>query len=386
MNGRIYDPTLGRFLQADPHIQAPKNSQNYNRYSYVLNNPMSYTDPSGYFFKALGKFVKKHWRTIAAVGLAAVGGYYALAALKASAIGTAYGIAAATGFASGYISTGSLKGALTGAFTSVAFLGVGQATMQAHNGIKALALTGGIISDLQGGKFGHGFISAGLTKGAQVAGMISDKLIQGALQSAIVGGTISKLTGGKFANGAITAAFQFAMNQQITKGLQSWEPTKVIVESNKKTYVFNARTRDQLCSGARQCEMGLAYAESHMKMARITGNFYVDATTEHYQAFMDGVRVDMADFVSNTANAVTVIVPALAVPAQAIGTVADGIKLIYSDDPNAVLYDIALGKVMGGAGKGFGQMTSDGFGHTLSPQNLERLSSGGELIYEGLKN
>lgn len=64
MNGRIYDPTLGRFLQADPHIQAPNNTQSYNRYSYVLNNPMSYTDPSGYFFKALGKFVKKHWRTI----------------------------------------------------------------------------------------------------------------------------------------------------------------------------------------------------------------------------------------------------------------------------------------------------------------------------------
>ena len=60
MNGRIYDPTLGRFLQADPHIQAPMNSQNYNRYSYVLNNPMSYTDPSGYLFKALGKFVKKY--------------------------------------------------------------------------------------------------------------------------------------------------------------------------------------------------------------------------------------------------------------------------------------------------------------------------------------
>jgi RHS repeat-associated protein len=35
MNGRIYDPTLGRFLQADPFIQAPKNSQSYNRYAYV---------------------------------------------------------------------------------------------------------------------------------------------------------------------------------------------------------------------------------------------------------------------------------------------------------------------------------------------------------------
>ncbi|KAA1164708.1 RHS repeat-associated core domain-containing protein [Pseudoalteromonas fuliginea] len=223
MGGRIYDATLGRFLQADPHIQAPLNSQNYNRYSYVLNNPMSYTDPSGYFFKALGKFVKKHWRTIAAVGLAAVGGYYALAALKAGAIGTAYGIAAATGFASGYVSTGSLRGALTGAFTSMAFLGVGQATIGAHNAVKALAhgVTGGIISDLQGGKFGHGFTSAGLTKGAQVAGLVSSKLIEGAFQSAIIGGTISKITGGKFANGAITAAFQFAMNKYVTNGLRS---------------------------------------------------------------------------------------------------------------------------------------------------------------------
>ncbi|PKI02518.1 RHS repeat-associated core domain-containing protein [Glaciecola sp. 33A] len=53
MKGRIYDPTIGRFMQADPFIQAPNNSQNYNRYSYVLNNPMSYTDPSGYFFKKL---------------------------------------------------------------------------------------------------------------------------------------------------------------------------------------------------------------------------------------------------------------------------------------------------------------------------------------------
>jgi len=59
MNGRTYDPTLGRFLQADPHIQAPKNSQNYNRYSYVLNNPLSMTDPSGYFFKKLYKALGK---------------------------------------------------------------------------------------------------------------------------------------------------------------------------------------------------------------------------------------------------------------------------------------------------------------------------------------
>jgi RHS repeat-associated protein len=48
MNGRIYDPTLGRFLQPDPIIQAPDNPQNWNAYSYVFNNPYKYTDPTGY--------------------------------------------------------------------------------------------------------------------------------------------------------------------------------------------------------------------------------------------------------------------------------------------------------------------------------------------------
>jgi RHS repeat-associated protein len=47
MNGRVYDPVLGRFLSPDPYVQAPTNTQNYNRYSYVLNNPLKYTDPSG---------------------------------------------------------------------------------------------------------------------------------------------------------------------------------------------------------------------------------------------------------------------------------------------------------------------------------------------------
>lgn len=57
MNGRIYDPVVGRFMQADPYMQAPEHSQGLNRYSYVMNNPLSYTDPSGYFIKGWGKGV-----------------------------------------------------------------------------------------------------------------------------------------------------------------------------------------------------------------------------------------------------------------------------------------------------------------------------------------
>jgi hypothetical protein len=48
MNGRVYDPELGRFLSADPFIQDPYNTQSFNRYSYCMNNPFKYTDPSGY--------------------------------------------------------------------------------------------------------------------------------------------------------------------------------------------------------------------------------------------------------------------------------------------------------------------------------------------------
>ncbi|MBO7111410.1 MAG: VCBS repeat-containing protein [Bacteroidaceae bacterium] len=53
MNGRMYDPNLGRFLSPDNYIQSPGNPQNYNRYSYCLNNPLKYTDPDGEFFTAL---------------------------------------------------------------------------------------------------------------------------------------------------------------------------------------------------------------------------------------------------------------------------------------------------------------------------------------------
>jgi len=58
MNGRVYDPVVGRFLSADPYIQAPGFTQSFNRYSYTWNNPLSFTDPSG-FFEEYAKVVCK---------------------------------------------------------------------------------------------------------------------------------------------------------------------------------------------------------------------------------------------------------------------------------------------------------------------------------------
>ncbi len=50
MNGRLYDPYLQRFLSPDNVIQNPEKSQNYNRYSYCMNNPLKYTDPTGSYY------------------------------------------------------------------------------------------------------------------------------------------------------------------------------------------------------------------------------------------------------------------------------------------------------------------------------------------------
>jgi len=48
LNWPLYDTVVARFLSPDPYIQSIDNAQSLNRYSYCLNNPLKYTDPSGY--------------------------------------------------------------------------------------------------------------------------------------------------------------------------------------------------------------------------------------------------------------------------------------------------------------------------------------------------
>ncbi|CAB5501110.1 hypothetical protein THERMOS_1337 [Bathymodiolus thermophilus thioautotrophic gill symbiont] len=74
MNGRVCDPQIGRFLGADPTIQHPYNTQDYNRYSYATNNPLKYVDMNGFgwFSKArrnIAKFYKKYGRQIASIDI-----------------------------------------------------------------------------------------------------------------------------------------------------------------------------------------------------------------------------------------------------------------------------------------------------------------------------
>ncbi|MEI6577517.1 MAG: RHS repeat-associated core domain-containing protein [Bacteroidota bacterium] len=56
MNGRMYDPATARFLSPDISVQNPEFSQSYNKYSYCVNNPLKYTDPSGWYL-----FQYKHY-------------------------------------------------------------------------------------------------------------------------------------------------------------------------------------------------------------------------------------------------------------------------------------------------------------------------------------
>lgn len=64
MNGRVYDPEMGRFLSADSLVQFATNLQSYNRYSYVLNNPLRYTDPTGHATRLQEASYVVGWTTV----------------------------------------------------------------------------------------------------------------------------------------------------------------------------------------------------------------------------------------------------------------------------------------------------------------------------------
>lgn len=238
MNGRIFDPTLGVFLQGDPFIQDPGNLQNYNRYGYCFNNPLTCTDPSGqdFGFGHLLVLVYMAWvadqmpefrpyvAIFAAVVLGPAGGAFPGGA-------AAYGMsqAATAGFVSGAIATGNLQGALQGAFTAGMFNGAGNligggdfftgagasaktAWTNPLAGIALHAVVGCVTSAAGGGKCGPGALSASFSKA--FAGEIMSKAGDaGVIASAVIGGTASVLGGGKFASGAMSGAFGYLFNE-----------------------------------------------------------------------------------------------------------------------------------------------------------------------------
>ncbi len=228
MNGRVYDPVQGRFLSADPIVQDAGYSQCYNRFSYCINNPMCYTDPSGYsfwdkvkktarldlFLPGVGsdpvywlapEFHSKYAGQVLGIAASAVVMYYTSNLALAGAAG-----GYASGFASSLLNGGSLGDAFEAGMIGAGYgAAVGTATMVF--GAVGGAAVSGWISENNGGKFWAGF---GASMAGSIGGMAGNYAANsnwyaGLVVSAVAGGTAAEIGGGKFANGAATAAFQY---------------------------------------------------------------------------------------------------------------------------------------------------------------------------------
>jgi RHS repeat-associated protein len=248
MNGRVYDPMLGRFLSADPIVQFPKSTQGLNRYTYTNNNPLSYTDPSGFFFgkiKSLFNKIERKARNVAeivhfgpfrekAVALknkALQNQYVQIAGyVVAGAIGNAWGVAifaAEVAYANGAQATGALKAAAIAYATAEISFGIGEAfnaigpSLAASAGkVVAHGVVGGVSTRLQGGSVKSGFLAgaatAALAPGVDaINGGSTGAILARTFASAVIGGVTAELGGGKFANGAISAAFQRLFNHEM---------------------------------------------------------------------------------------------------------------------------------------------------------------------------
>jgi RHS repeat-associated protein len=229
MNGRIYDPLIGRFLSADPFIQAIDNLQSHNRYAYVMNNPLAYTDPSGYF--SLKKFVRALVSIAVAVYAPQVFATYGLQVAGVTAVQAAAVNVIATGALTGAISTGTTKGALQGALTAglfhaASFAGTGANAANSASRYVAHAAAGCVSSVAGGGKCGEGAASAVFGKYTTnaISGWGGDN-IQGVIArgvaTSVAGGIGSVIAGGKFANGAETAAYGYLFNQVASRAAAS---------------------------------------------------------------------------------------------------------------------------------------------------------------------
>lgn len=264
MNGRVYNPTIGRFLSADPFVQAPSNLQSYNRYAYTWNNPMSYTDPSGFFthgrvkasikgagrnargaVSSAGNFIKNNTGAIIAPGiypnvrvayskpvkrLFLENEWARVAGSVAAGVGDSVGCAGACSAAfSAYltdISGGSFGDVAKSAAISYGSYAANSQILHGlptggfvNNSVKVLAhgAVGGVASDLRGGNFADGFLGAAggqafsLSGGYDALGIGTPTDAAGyaynAVAASLVGGTISKSSGGSFESGAMAAMF-----------------------------------------------------------------------------------------------------------------------------------------------------------------------------------
>jgi len=178
---RLYDPLLGRFISADSIVPEPGNLQAYNRYSYCLNNPVVYSDPSGQF--SLGDVFNAFITgVVAAVVFWATGGAGTpgmstfIAGIAAGAAGGATASALSGGNLQGILQ-GAVMGAVIGGATGGLLGGIGaeygaSAMQWAGYGVMA---AGGGAAYASGGLDGLAYYAAGML-GAMAGGYVAEKI------------------------------------------------------------------------------------------------------------------------------------------------------------------------------------------------------------------
>ncbi|MBE7442059.1 MAG: VCBS repeat-containing protein [Flavobacteriales bacterium] len=152
MNGRLYDPILGRMLSPDNYVQDATSTQGYNRYSYVVNNPLKYTDPSGEFLSGIGAAVLGWVSTIGdATSNAVSSGVLVQGAMAAGQVFAMAGITYVSIYAGLAISTSSIPFANTFAIVASSFTSnIGMSTL---NGNTSVVVSVGFASyDFDNGK------------------------------------------------------------------------------------------------------------------------------------------------------------------------------------------------------------------------------------------
>ena len=235
LNGRVYDPLLARFTSADPTVTDPLNPQGWNRYSYVGNDPLAFTDPNGFswlssFFHSVTNFIRNNPIVRSIVQIAStilLSAILPLAGAALAAAAGAGGAAIATGLSGGNLGQILRAGAIAGV-TAAAFFEVGDFTghtpafgtaAYAEN-IAGHALVGCASAAASGGSCGSGALSGAV--GSAVSPLTNQlfpnaqtdlgQRIGGTIVEATAGGVASVAGGGKFANGAVTGAFGYLFN------------------------------------------------------------------------------------------------------------------------------------------------------------------------------
>lgn len=241
MNGRLYDPLLRRFLNADENIQDIYNTQIYNKYGYVMNNPLMYNDPSGEIF-GLTAFV-----SAVIIGAIIGASSYVVSAIITGQNITLLGLFKSTIF-------GAISGAVTFGIGSIfqpaleaAQAATGFVSVLKEAGISFIQATAhgiaqGTISLMQGGSFHQALISGALgSLGASAFGAISKEAAKSAVGQitfgTVAGGVGSELSGGNFWQGALIGGVVAGLNH-VAHSMQTKTNANVYVETDGVGHVY----------------------------------------------------------------------------------------------------------------------------------------------------